>query len=325
VLVKQNFVCGLAFGAAVLVASALTGELRRTRVVTALGCGAVGAAAVVAATVGWAAAAGVDLRELWFATYEFRTRATSLLSDQDRPGPSPRVATLTASFLFSGLAMVVVLLLAAAPAVVRDRAHRRYLAGVVALAAVATAGVLLGGSWWRHYLVQLIPTAALVTALLVPRTGWLSDAARAAGVLVGVSAGIGTVAGAVVESRPPEQVRVARHLAEAAGPGDTGVVTWGHAEVLFYAGLTSPYPHLWSLPIRTLDEDLSQLLDVMRGPDPPTWVVRWNPFSSWQLDDHRELVEVVSERYELVAEPCGRWVFLLRGEERHLPDEDPCG
>ena len=31
------------------------------------------------------------------------------------------------------------------------------------------------------------------------------------------------------------------------------------------------------------------------------------------------------ERPELVAEPCGRWVFLLRGEERHLPDEDPCG
>jgi hypothetical protein len=53
-------------------------------------------------------------------------------------------------------------------------------------------------------------------------------------------------------------------------------------------------------------------------------VVRWNAFSSWGLDEQRRLVHVIQERYRLVAEPCGRWVFLLDGVDRDLPDQRPC-
>lgn len=324
VLVKQNFVEGLVFGCVVLLASWLTGELRGSQVAAALASGAAGAAAVGAATLGWAVAAGVDPRDLWFAVYEFRTLATDVLATTDRPGPPRRLASLTAAFLVSGLALVLVLLVAGARTIAQERSARRYLAGAFALAAVGVLGVVLGGSWWRHYLVQLVPTATLVTALLVPWTGWCSRAMRGVAAVIAVSAAVGTVSGALVEAVPPEQVRVGRYLAEAAEPGDTGLVTWGQAETLFYAGLTSPYRHLWSLPTRTLDPQLTELLHVMEGPRPPTWVVRWNAFSSWGLDEQGRLVDVIKERYRLVAEPCGRWVFLLDGEERDLPDDEPC-
>ena len=324
VMVKQNFVGGLVFGCVVLLTSRLTGELRSRQVATALACGAAGAAAVGAATFGWAVSVGVDPHDLWFAVYEFRTLATEVLTATDRPGPPRRLVSLTAAFLLSGLALVLVLLVAATREVVREPSLRRYLAGTIALAAVAVAGVVLGGSWWRHYLVQLVPTAALVTALLVARPGWWSRTMRSVAAIIGVSTVVGTVGGALVEGVPPEQVRVGRYLAEAAEPGDTGLVTWGHAETLYYAGLTSPYRHLWSLPIRTLDPRLAELLQVMEGPHPPTWVVRWNAFDSWDLDEQGRLVDVIKERYRLVAEPCGRWVFLLNGVDRELSEERPC-
>jgi hypothetical protein len=232
--------------------------------------------------------------------------------------------TITAAFLLSGLALVLALLVVGARDVVQARSARRYLAGTIALAAVAVVGIVLGGSWWRHYLVQLVPTAALVTALLVPRLDGWSRAMRSVVAVIGASTVVGTVSGALVEAVPPDQVRVGRYLAEAAEPGDTGLVTWGNAETLYYAGLTSPYPHLWSLPTRTLDPRLTELLRVMDGPRPPTWVVRWNAFDSWGLDEQGRLVDVMKERYRLVAEPCGRWVFLLDGVDRDLPDRDPC-
>jgi hypothetical protein len=62
-----------------------------------------------------------------------------------------------------------------------------------------------------------------------------------------------------------------RYLAQAAADGDTALVTWGRAELLLDAGMASPSWHLWSLPTRTLDADLTELVRVMRGPDPPTW------------------------------------------------------
>jgi hypothetical protein len=323
VMVKQNFVEGLVFGCVVLVASWVTGELRGPQVAAALACGAAGAGVVGAAAFGWAVAAGVDPHDLWFAVYEFRTLATEVLTATD-PGTLRRLASLTAAFLLSGLGLVLVLLVAGARDVVRERSARRYLAGAFALAAVAVVGVLVGGSWWRHYLVQLVPTAVLVTALLARRPGWWSRAMRSVVAVIAASTVVGMASGAVVEADPPEQVRVGRYLAQAVEPGDTGLVTWGHAETLLYAGLPSPYRHLWSLPTRTLDPRLTELMRVMEGPSPPTWVVRWNAFDSWRLDEQGRLVDAIEERYRLVAEPCGRWVFLLDEVDRDLPDADPC-
>ena len=324
VMVKQNFVDGLAFGGAVLLASVTSGELGARRAAVALLTGLAGAAAVAGSVVLWALAVGVDLGELWFAMYEFRTRASEVITGESPLGAVHRLDTITISFVVSGLGLVVALLLVGFGHVARERGAGRYLVGVGALVVVAVVGIVLGGSWWRHYLVQLVPATALVAVLLAPRPGRWGTAMRGAVVLMGLSAAVGVIVGLIVDSGAPEEVRVGRYLGAVAREGDSGLVTWGHAEVLFHGGLTSPYEHLWSLPTRTLDPDLTQLVDTIRGPRAPTWLVEWDSFGSWRLDEDGRLADAVADRYELVGAPCGRKLFLLRGVERVLPPMPSC-
>ena len=122
----------------------------------------------------------------------------------------------------------------------------------------------------------------------------------------------------------PDQVRAGEWLAASSAAGDSGFVAWGHAEVLHSSGLASPYPYLWSLPIRVRDNDLRLLVDTLRGADAPTWVVEWDSFGSWDLDDEGRLAEALDERYRLVAEVCGRDVYLLRGAVRELAEPPAC-
>ena len=63
-------------------------------------------------------------------------------------------------------------------------------------------------------------------------------------------------------------------VGEVAHPDDTILVLYGAPEVVRASGLDSPYPYLWSLPIRTLDPELAQMLATMRGPDAPVWIVQ---------------------------------------------------
>lgn len=109
----------------------------------------------------------------------------------------------------------------------------------------------------------------------------------------------------VHESEPRSTVRVGRYLDATALPSDTVFVVYGSAETLLYADLPSDHPYLWSLPMRVLDPELEALLTRLEGPDPPTWIVQWIPFNSWEIDSGGELREVVERRYRLVGEPCG--------------------
>ncbi len=117
---------------------------------------------------------------------------------------------------------------------------------------------------------------------------------------------------------------VGRWLAADAEPSDTAVILWGKASVLHEAGMTSPYPYLWSLLTRTLDPDLDLLLKTLRGPDAPTWIVEWYDINSWGLDESGELEAVISDRYVWVGKPCGVDVYLLRSESRTPPPTMRC-
>jgi hypothetical protein len=318
-LVKQSFVCGLAFGLAVVVTSGLTGRLTGGQTARALASGLAGALAGVAGVVAWAVGQGVDLADLWFATVEFRWLATDMTASTGMSASAHRVDTLMSAFQLSGLVLFVVLFVLAVPELVGSPRTRPLVVGAAAVLAVGLGSVALGGSWWRHYLVQLVPFAVLTAVLLARTRRRWTRRARAVILLTAACSLVGAAAGAYAEDSPPQQVRVGRYLAAAAEPGDTGLVTWGHAEVLLYADLTSPYAHLWSLPARTLDRDLAQLLRVIRGDRPPTWIVEWRSFGSWEGVGDRRLARVVERRYRLVARPCGEPVYLLRGVRRDLP------
>jgi hypothetical protein len=109
-------------------------------------------------------------------------------------------------------------------------------------------------------------------------------------------------------------------LEQVAEPGDTLVVFGGRADLQLESGMRSPYPYLWSLPMRALDPDLTTFLAMVDGPGAPTWLVEWWPFDTW-TSKGSALEADVRKRYVEHGAGCGgRTVWLLKGVERPVPE-----
>jgi hypothetical protein len=116
-------------------------------------------------------------------------------------------------------------------------------------------------------------------------------------VLVGLAATVGI---AVHERGVPADVAVADYLRDHAQPGDTAVVGFGNPAILENAHLGSPYPQLWSLPVRVRDPALTELTQILTGHDRPTWVVvNGATLATWGVDDTRAQ-PVLDREYRLV-------------------------
>jgi len=99
----------------------------------------------------------------------------------------------------------------------------------------------------------------------------------------------------------------------------------GRADLQHTSGLGSPYPYLWSLPMRTRDPGYAELRALLAGPDAPTWFVEWVDLDAWSPEGVPELRGVVEEQYVRHGTACdGHPVYLLRGEDRP-PVQPTCG
>ena len=182
------------------------------------------------------------------------------------------------------------------------------------------ASIALGGSYWNHYLVQLVVPVAVLSGLLVASR---QPAART--VLVAVALAAVTAVGVYVTgSHTTAGTSVGEAVGDVAAPQDTIVTTWGHADVTRASGLSSPYPYLWSLPARTLDPNLVDLRALLAGPRAPTWFVRGaasapgtstatapSPPGCWPRTTTRW------------PRSSGHTIYLHRGVERAVPDLSP--
>ncbi len=133
---------------------------------------------------------------------------------------------------------------------------------VLAMLAADTAALVASGSYWRDYLLVLVPSTALAAALLVRRRSKRGRAMRAVVAATAVSSAISLVvwgAVQVLDLQELDETDTGAALAAAAEPGDTLTVFGGRADLQLTSGMDSPYPYLWSLPMRTLDPDLEQL------------------------------------------------------------------
>ncbi|GAA1129068.1 hypothetical protein [Nocardioides aquiterrae] len=286
-----------------------------------------GAAAFVAAALAstavilaWAAANGTDPAGLWDAVVIFRGRAAEVISASASSATDERAHLLLTSFLVSGAAGVV---LVALVALVPGRRGRRRAAAApldvrlvaVALLAWETVVVVAGGSYWLHYLIATVPALVLLVVATVrhrpERWRWLAGAVAYAGVTALAS----VVALAVVGRPVPDDAGVKQYLAAAAGPGDTAVVAFGDPAILQAAGLQSPYPLLWSLPVRVRDPELTELTRVLAGPDRPTWVVvDGTSLDTWGVD--ATAAQPVLDREYIQERVVGNWtVYHVAGRE----------
>ncbi len=321
---KQNLVSGLVFGAALLIGSRLTHRITPNEFLRLAGAALAGAAVPVAGTILWAMQAGVELDTLWYAVYGFRSDGLDVIAGASKDGPLMRGLLLIGIALGTGAAFILAGVLIHLRRIWRFNRTLTVAAGLVVT--VDGLALLLGGSFWRPYLFAIVPGVILCTALLLAVRDNVAHRARllvvAAAVVSVLATGIWTtidlagVAGS-------DANRTGLALGRAAEPGDTVVVYGGHSDIVLVSGLSSPYEHLWSLPMRTLDPDLTELRAVLSGPQAPTWFVMWVPPTDW--GGTGEVLEpLLAERYRPHGVACGDKPVYLRADVERPPLRPHC-
>ncbi|MCZ4499088.1 MAG: hypothetical protein JWQ74_1641 [Marmoricola sp.] len=313
-MVKQNMTDVAVFAAVAWIVSwrsgRLTGGLTARRLLELVGAAAVGAVACYAAVTGWAVLHGTSPYDVYDATYPFRVKAAHVLAAD--PADTHRqfwvlmrsfaltcTPFLAGAFLLRGL---------------RNSANRAVAWATLALLGWAVTSILVGGSYWLHYLIQAVPALAL-------GAGAVGMAARRTAVvvtsLVATSALIAVGVGTAFPSLQRGTV-IGEAVGRSAHPGDTLSALFGDAEIQRSSGMQSPYEYLWMLPAKTLDPDLRELDQVLRGAEAPTWIVARRGESQDLLEQHG-VASTIAARYREVAEFCGSAIYLRRGTERPTP------
>lgn len=302
-LVKQNLIDVFVLLLALLVAGGLRRPGRPAVVATALGaCG--GAGGAVLAVVAGAAALGTSPADLWYAVVSFRGEAASVLLES--PASGRRFQLMVLALLGSGAPLLLGVLLAHLRRR-RAAAHAGLLLPALAVLGWEAAGVLMGGSYWLHYLIGLVPGLALLASMSGPPYR-LHAPVRWAYALATASTlcAIGWVGLHPIDRSEQE---VAAWLAARAEPGDTATVAFGVSSILESAGLESPYPHLWSLPVRVSDPRLHDFTVVLSGPDRPTWlVISGIGLGTWGVDADAAQSSV-KLHYQYVDDVAGYRIF----------------
>lgn len=310
-LVKQNMADVAVFTVAVLVLARRRGEITAVRLRACAAAFVTGGLVCLAAVGAWTRWHGSSLPGVFDAMYPFRLEAARVLASGSRHRATARLWLLMGSWVVSGGA---VLMAVTVRAVASGRLRATAVWGVVATAAFDVVSIASGGSYWDHYLVELVVPVAVLAGVLV------AGRQPSARLVVVVSAAVAavTVLSVVPGSDSSVGSSTGRAIGRVARARDTIVTVWGHADVTEASGLSSPYPYLWSLPARTLDPRLSTLDGILAGPRAPTWIVAWSSVSGWR-DGGSATARLLRRRYHRVALLSGHAVYLHSGVRRAVP------
>ena len=240
-----------------------------------------GAGIPLVALLVWQVAAQLPDGGFVYALAGFRLDALHALSGSDIP-LRERVTALSDPALLSGLVLVVP---AALAGLRRLRGDRVLLVTFSAWLAAAVVGVMGGGSYWPHYLIELVPVSCVGAAVLLA-----AAPARLRIAVLGAATALSlitAIAGAIYVGQHPlrrPELAVARYVRSHSRPGDTQYVMYARANVAYYAGLPTPYPYEWSLMVRAVPGARTRLQHLLGSDRRPTWVVQWQAPDRWQLD-----------------------------------------
>jgi hypothetical protein len=307
---KQSIVGGLVFGVVLLVGSVVARQLPWRTAVRCAAAAAAGAAVPVAVVVGWAIASGVRLPALWYTAVTFRSDANQVLAAHDSAAATNRAWVLLLVLVGTGMALVLVCFLARLPALVRHDAVP--VAAVAAMLAVDLMGVAVSGSYWTPYLFVPVPGLALALAALLAhshldRRWHLVTPVVVAWVVASSVISLASWTVSWVAGRVPVEVRTGQAIADAQRPGDRVLVYGGRADIQWASRAPSPYPYLWSLPMRTLDPGHEHLREVLTGNNPPTWFVEATFINTWSELGTRPIEQSLIRKYEFVRTACDRY------------------
>src|SRR3546814_11711924 len=83
------------------------------------------------------------------------------------------------------------------------------------------------------------------------------------------------------------------------------------------SGRESPYPYLWSLPMRTLDPERAEMVALLRSGDRPTWFVEWVDRDHWSTEGLHDFNAALEIFYEQRGVGChDEPIYLRRAVKR---------
>ncbi len=312
-LVKQNMADVAVFACVTLLVARRRGEMTTSRLVCVCVGVTVGALACLGVVALWTMAHGTSPAGVFDAMYPFRIEAGRVMAASNRTAADERLWMLLVSWVVSGGGIIM---LVATQALRSRRLRSTAVWGLVATVLFDIVSIALGGSYWDHYLLQLVVPMAVLSGLLV--------AQRQAGarIVLGATslAAVVTLSIYLGYAHTTAGTSVGEAIGRVSGPHDTIVTTWGHADVTRASGLTSPYPYLWSLPARTLDPHRTQLDTLLAGPNAPTWFVTWTRVETWSTHQGPATTQMLAAHYDPVAQVDGHTIYLHRHVTRQAPD-----
>jgi hypothetical protein len=316
VLVKQNMIDAVLFFVVATALDTFRPARKRVGVVVPAVAWAGGALAAILAVLGLAVSRGSSVTGIWYAMYPFRLAAAHTIQGYSA---SAHVHALLRLGSLELLTLGPLLFLATVVVVLRHRRDPSLDVRVVGPALLVVGAydafsIIAGGSYWTHYLVQLVVPTALVAGIVASRRFPLGEALTA--LVVGVSLVVAVLGWRAVPTDTAGST--GRAIAAVSQPGDSIVSTFGDADIVRASGLRSDYAYLWSLPARTLDKNFVSLATLLEGPDAPTWVVvRGTGTRSTLL--HAATGAPLRDRYHETGRVCGRMIFERDDANRPVP------
>ena len=268
-----------------------------------------GGLAVLGAALTWVVVSGPGAAGMWEALFVFRTDVAKVISHGSVAPSQLRALKLVVLAGVLGMLPIVVMTVA-----LQVRAFRRtpvLSTLILTWLAVATAGVILGGSYWVHYVQQIAFPVALAGGYVAQRARGnlrlmrvvvLLTLSLVAGLIV-----INASAGVMLPVKPyhVRDTEIGAWVGDHARPGDTIWVEYARANLMHASTLPTPYPYLWSLMVRGRPNAVNQLHALLDSRQRPNWVVRWNIDNNWKLDPAGVTRATLSRNYTKVGTVCG--------------------
>jgi hypothetical protein len=255
----------------------------------------------------WALAERVSAHAVWYAMFGFRLDAVHALTG---PGTGTRVWQLEPPLVRSGLLLALVFA-GFGVAKLKKSPVVRLTLGAWVLA--ATLGILLGGSYWHHYLIALVPAAAAGAAAIFGRyrlIGALAVVAMAVPtVLTTANVGRSDSADAVQQ----RAIALGRYVRARSRPGQSFYVMYAQVNSEYYSGMPDPFPYNWSLMMRSVPHAQDRLRRLLASPGRPTWVAVAQPPHAFGLDRGGATKRLLTSHYRFAATVCGKPLLLAKG------------
>lgn len=174
----------------------------------------------------------------------------------------------------------------------------------------AVAGIAMGGDWWPHYMIQLVPPVALwlawnIDGFVHALRHWrraLATAMVATLLLLPFAMIAGGRDGLLTAlyDHPgyPAQAEVAAYIRAHTSPDETIYVAFDQASIYYLSDRKPAYRHLYDQELRALPESYADIIGIISGPDRPVYIISTlhpGPFP----DDSRAFWREVGRYYDL--------------------------